>query len=410
MRLILLRGAAALLALTVPWTARGARLLSASTCLQASGNRCAQTTDQIPWESPEVHALVVVGEARPGTRVKAVWVSVDAIEPRNFVIQTEERKVDAAGSEVPLLFSIAKDEWPAGQYRIDLSVDGKAERSLPFSVRKASAGGRTAGTPVARWSPRETPAPAATPPAPPSPGVSARTAPVSSTPDLRAPSPASASPPASAPSAAPSTAPSAASPLTGSWVAQGPFGPLTLEFPSPGTLVLGGQAYSYTAVPNALRVLEEGVLTDYPYSLRGGVLTLLFPQGFSLAFQPAAFSPAASAYGSAPYAGGVAQAPPAESHLWGFLCTGALQVGPGVTAIQWSEFSGTGEFTFGQDAGLPYGRVTQGGGTYTVVGETVQFLFADGTLGAAQVVARQPDGRIVSLAYGQVLYASGLCP
>jgi len=403
-------GAFALGFLAVPWSVRGARLVSVATCLQVSsaGDRCSQSTDQIPWESPEIHAIVVVGETRPETLVKLVWVSVDAIEPRNYVIQTEERKVGATGADVPLLFSIAKDEWPAGKYRIDLSLDGRVVRSLPFSVLKASAGGRTAGTPVAKWQPRQVPAVATAAPRP-TPAPSTRTSPApSATTELQPP----VAPPASRPSASP---PPALAPLAGSWVAQGPFGSLTLDFPVPGTLVLGGRSYTYTQSPDALRVLEEGIPTDYPYTLQDGILTLRFPQGFALAFLPEILAdptpwPALPGASLPPAVPAVPIPAPAESFLWGSFCTAPLLVGPGTMAIRWSEFSGTGQFTFGEDDGSPYGRVAQGGGTYAVVGETIQFRFADGSLGTGQVVVRQPDGRVGSLAYGPVVYSGGLCP
>lgn len=344
-RVALLRGAFVCVALLLPSGTRGAEVASAKTCLKPE----AAATDKIPWEAAELFTVLQLRGAAPGTTAKVVWVSVDAIDPPNFVIQTDEQKVPSPGGAWGFTFSAPKEEWPAGNYRVDVYLDGTKARSLPFSVLKASAAGRTAGTPVARYQPGS-PTPGAAPPTAAAPPAASGTAPRATAPPPPAPRPSGGAPPVAAPPPSQPVPKEPESPL---------MDPSNYDLSGPKTI-----PYIPTPAPQG-------------------------PQG-----------------GYAP--------PPVVPAVWGAFCTQASATPEGLTLIGWSEFDGTGQFSFGSTYFSGYGEVAgtgpTGGGRYRLQSQLLFLEFVDGSQGVGAVLAQDGAGRVTAFQFGQLVYAMNYCP
>ena len=79
------------------------------------------------------YCLVDLANAPDDTTVKAAWtaVQVEGVEPDFFIDETEL----TSGSNT-LTFQLSNDApWPAGQYKVDLYLNGELDRTLEFEVR-----------------------------------------------------------------------------------------------------------------------------------------------------------------------------------------------------------------------------------------------------------------------------------
>ncbi len=79
------------------------------------------------------YAIVELKNAPDDTTVKAVWtaVNVEDVEPNTYLMETSL----TSGSGT-LTFELSNDAlWPAGQYKVDLYLNDKLDRSLTFEVR-----------------------------------------------------------------------------------------------------------------------------------------------------------------------------------------------------------------------------------------------------------------------------------
>ena len=110
-------------------------------------------------DAPAIHALAVLEDVRPGARVRGAWISVDAISTPNYEIDSAE--VVTQGSEITAHFSLSRPNkgWPAGNYKLNLYLDGKLVSVTTFSIVG------TAGAPAGqRPRPAEPPSEGAAPP------------------------------------------------------------------------------------------------------------------------------------------------------------------------------------------------------------------------------------------------------
>ena len=89
--------------------------------------------------SPEdtFYAVVELANAPDSTEVKAVWTAVDvgdAAEPGQLI---DEATLETGSGQV--IFDLANDGlWPAGQYKVDIYLDGELDQTLDFSVEPAA--------------------------------------------------------------------------------------------------------------------------------------------------------------------------------------------------------------------------------------------------------------------------------
>lgn len=93
-------------------------------------------------DSPEIHVIATLENAEAATKVKGVWIAVDAISTPNYEIDSSEIEL-RKGAEGVAHFSISKPQkgWPIGEYRFDLYLDGKIAGSLSFFVKGSSSAG-----------------------------------------------------------------------------------------------------------------------------------------------------------------------------------------------------------------------------------------------------------------------------
>lgn len=89
--------------------------------------------------SPEdtFYAVVELANAPDSTEVKAVWTAVDvgdAAEPGQLI---DEATLETGSGQV--IFDLSNDGfWPAGQYKVDIYLDGELDQTLEFSVEPAT--------------------------------------------------------------------------------------------------------------------------------------------------------------------------------------------------------------------------------------------------------------------------------
>ncbi len=79
------------------------------------------------------YAIVELKNAPDDTTVKAVWiaVNVEGVEPNFYITETSLTSGDDT-----LTFELSNDNlWPPGQYKVDLYLNDKLDRSLAFEVR-----------------------------------------------------------------------------------------------------------------------------------------------------------------------------------------------------------------------------------------------------------------------------------
>lgn len=79
------------------------------------------------------YAQVDLRNAPDDTKVKAVWVAVDAegVEPNFEINQT-----DMQSGSATLTFRLSNDNlWPTGTYKVDLYLNDNLAQSLNFEVR-----------------------------------------------------------------------------------------------------------------------------------------------------------------------------------------------------------------------------------------------------------------------------------
>ncbi|MET0101330.1 MAG: clostripain-related cysteine peptidase [Sedimenticola sp.] len=123
-------------------------------------------TSSFNSNTPEIHALAVLQQAEPGTRVKGTWISVDAIATPNYEIASKEFTLDKPG-QARLHFALSRPDngWPAGNYRLYLYINDQLAGAAPFSVAAGSATAAPATTPAVAVQPSQqtaAPSPAGT--------------------------------------------------------------------------------------------------------------------------------------------------------------------------------------------------------------------------------------------------------
>lgn len=361
--------------------AQSARIVGISLCekVREPGTIPVNSTEKFNTATPKIHAVVVASNVEPGTRFRGVWVSVDAIQTPNFEI--DRATVPVYNTEARLHFSIPKpySGWPTGNYKLDLYIDDAFFTSSPFSIAAVAANSFQKSAPAAQAPQRKKPKDAG-----------------------------------------------ATSGLIGKWISYTEAGALVLVFESSDRLVFDGEAAAYTLTPGVLRVQEEYGAVDYPYSLQGDQLVILFPEGYRLKFNRAPASGTAPSAQSSPQnpqrkGGQPAGQAGQEYLLQGRLCrwsgSSSSYAGTSYSSTGWAVFDGRGNFSYGSeasfsgDAGMYHsGNQNPGNrGTYRVQGNQIHLIFSDGSKSVATVHMQQNNGSITEVMFDGNLYATGLC-
>ena len=81
-----------------------------------------------------LHCVVYLDKLSGNTRFKAVWVAVEAPGVKNYTIV--EKELETKDSNHLHFTAALPRDWPVGKYHVKLFVDGKLDRTVPFTVRE----------------------------------------------------------------------------------------------------------------------------------------------------------------------------------------------------------------------------------------------------------------------------------
>lgn len=210
--------------------------------------------------------------------------------------------------------------------------------------------------------------------------------------------------------------------ILGTWQATEDGETVTLVFKSSTLLVFDGEKSEYRLVPGAIKVQEESGETDYQYSLRGDILTIIFPDGEEVQFRrtkPAAGSAEAHAGRTIDKKSGRN-----ESHLLvgKFMSYSSSSSSTGSSSwTTYAAFDGRGNFSWNSEsahntrnydqqgnqtgAGVAYGADDGKRGTYRVAGSRIIVTFNDGPTDEAEITERFSDGSIGAFKYNGKTFA-----
>lgn len=88
-------------------------------------------TDVFSTDAPIVYATMLVKNAPEGTVVSADWV----YEEEDYTIGTAEVSTTETSQYIAFNLTMPDTGFPEGRYRVDISLDGKFQRSLTFQVK-----------------------------------------------------------------------------------------------------------------------------------------------------------------------------------------------------------------------------------------------------------------------------------
>ncbi len=111
-------------------------------------------------QDENIYAVVELSNAPDDTTVKAVWTAVEAdgLEPNYLIGETSLTSGDGS-----LHFDLTNENlWPTGNYKVDLYLNEKLDRTLTFTVEGDVAAQAASPTPTPTLEPSPTPTPAPT--------------------------------------------------------------------------------------------------------------------------------------------------------------------------------------------------------------------------------------------------------
>jgi hypothetical protein len=126
----------------------------------AKDSEGSQPTTTFAQDEP-FYAVVDLANAPDDTKVKAVWIAVEAegVDPNTTIDEAEVTSGDGQ-----LTFDLTNDKlWPVGKYKVDLYLNDKLDRSLEFAVAGSAASQAPEPTAEPSATPEPTPEPTPTP-------------------------------------------------------------------------------------------------------------------------------------------------------------------------------------------------------------------------------------------------------
>jgi hypothetical protein len=83
------------------------------------------------------YAVADLANAPQGTQVEARWIAVNAADTEpNLEFQTQTLDITEEQFTGTIYFQLSNDEgWPAGEYKVDLYLNGTLAQSADFSVQ-----------------------------------------------------------------------------------------------------------------------------------------------------------------------------------------------------------------------------------------------------------------------------------
>ena len=146
--------------------AQAARIISISTCegINEKGTVPVGITDRFSTGAQAVHAVAVLDGVTAGTVLTGAWISIDAIDVPDYLIDSAQVLVGQAGqARAHFALSRPNNGWPTGNYRLDFYIDGTLATSVPFSITADDGRDRFDNRPQTQTPPSTTPPQAAPP-------------------------------------------------------------------------------------------------------------------------------------------------------------------------------------------------------------------------------------------------------
>ena len=83
------------------------------------------------------YAVADLANAPQGTKVEAKWTAVNAADTEpNLEFQTQTLDITEESFSGTIYFELSNDEgWPAGQYKVDLYLNGNLAQTAEFNVQ-----------------------------------------------------------------------------------------------------------------------------------------------------------------------------------------------------------------------------------------------------------------------------------
>ena len=113
-----------------------ANVVSISLCEEVSepGTIPVNIKELFSAQSPAIHAVVVLQNIQPGTKVKGDWVSVDAINVPNYELDAAEVVVNNREARVHFSMTKPTNDWPTGNYKLVVYVNEQPVTIQTFSI------------------------------------------------------------------------------------------------------------------------------------------------------------------------------------------------------------------------------------------------------------------------------------
>jgi hypothetical protein len=105
------------------------------TALALGDAKTAQTVFAPDAAKIVLHVQIV--DMTEGTKLTADWIAVKTdVAPANFKIDSATTELEEDAEEATFSMSKPNAGWPVGDYKVDLSINGKVTTSVPFKVAK----------------------------------------------------------------------------------------------------------------------------------------------------------------------------------------------------------------------------------------------------------------------------------
>jgi hypothetical protein len=95
------------------------------------GGKAIDPTETFSPQNHTFHAVVKVNSAPAGTVVGAIWT---ILEDGEEVVHSKEIVLDGEQDFAHFTLSNPED-WESGTYRVEITLDGKAKRTIDFAVQ-----------------------------------------------------------------------------------------------------------------------------------------------------------------------------------------------------------------------------------------------------------------------------------
>jgi hypothetical protein len=90
------------------------------------------TTTFSPSDS-KIHCVINLNKAKGGTKIRTVWVAADV---SGYTKNQELKTLDYTTNsfEKKITGYLTKSEWPKGQYRLEVYINGALDKTLDYTV------------------------------------------------------------------------------------------------------------------------------------------------------------------------------------------------------------------------------------------------------------------------------------